>query len=172
MRFLVPEGGFPNGRVEATDHWVLDEDDQRVLLVNGQAARLRGDLPIREPDGTEVAVLRGAPAGVRGAVAIARTGSPIGTVRRRLLSSRKIDATWTDGSAWVMTGRFSGRVKYEISDGYGPAADVSQAAAQRPHHYVVDVDTSRKDAGGSLWRVVAMTKCVEALVNGGAGSGA
>ncbi|WP_028646833.1 LURP-one-related/scramblase family protein [Nocardiopsis sp. CNT312] len=161
MKFLVRERIFDIG----DDYWVLDENDEKVYLVDGKALRLRTTFELKDTEGEVLATIREKMFKIRDTVHIKRENGPSATVRERLFDPlrEKLVVEVDDAPDWEITGDFLGK-EYVISDENGTVAHISRKLLTVVRDtYAVDVNTHRDDVGGDPALVISVAVAVDAL---------
>jgi len=142
------------------DYWIEDEDGNRVLKVNGKAARLRDTFILEDASGNEVSKIQEKKLTVRDKMTIER-GDTTATVRKRLVGIRDHYIIEVEGGEDLKAHGNIVSHEYEIERDGDTVATVSKKWFRVRDSYGVQLAE-----GQDVALILAITVCVDAMARG------
>jgi uncharacterized protein YxjI len=143
------------------DFWIENGAGQRVYKVDGRALRIRETFKIKDLQGNEVAEIQEKLVSVRDAMAIARGGQTIATVKKALMTPLRgrFSVNVAGGADMDVQGNILAH-EYKIEQGGRTIAEVSKKWFRVRDSYGVDIQPGQDDA-----LILAITVVVDQMTS-------
>ena len=143
------------------DFWIENGAGQRVFKVDGRALRIRETFKIKDLQGNEVAEIQEKLVSVRDAMAIARGGQTIATVKKALMTPLRgrFSVNVAGGADMDVQGNILAH-EYKIEQGGRAIAEVSKKWFRVRDSYGVDIQPGQDDA-----LILAITVVIDQMMS-------